>query len=134
VIATYTQTERLLRAHTPLGKDALLLVGFKGHEAVSQLYSFELEVVAENGKEVPFERLLGQPLGVDVLLPSRKRRYFHGICNRVGQGPRLLLHHLLAPDGAAVLAADQARPQPHLPAPYRPPDPQKGVGRVESEL
>jgi type VI secretion system secreted protein VgrG len=88
MLATYVQADRRMRIVTPLGKDALLLVGLTGHEAVSQLYAFDLEVRADNRNDVPFDRLLGQPVVADVLLPSGHRRHFHGLCNRVTQGRR----------------------------------------------
>jgi type VI secretion system secreted protein VgrG len=37
---TYTQTDRPLIVTTPLGKDVLLLTGFRGHEGISELFSF----------------------------------------------------------------------------------------------
>jgi type VI secretion system secreted protein VgrG len=89
--ATYTQVNRPLAVTTPLGADALLLVGFTGHEGISQLYSFHLDLLAENGRKVPFEQLLGQPVTVALRLPSEndssaRQRYFHGICCRFSQG------------------------------------------------
>src|SRR5262249_27038998 len=86
--ATYTQADRPLTVTTPLGRDDLLLVGFAGQEAISQLFSFQLDLLAENTREIPFENLLGQKVTVNLLLPGPggKRRYFSGICNRVSQG------------------------------------------------
>jgi type VI secretion system secreted protein VgrG len=85
---TYVQAERPLRVTTPLGKDALLLVGFTGQEALSQLFHFQLEVLAENKTDVAFDKLLGQKITVDLALPGGKRRYFNGVCSRVSQGTR----------------------------------------------
>ena len=36
---TYTQAEGPLAITTPLGKNVLLLTGFRGSEAISQLFS-----------------------------------------------------------------------------------------------
>jgi type VI secretion system secreted protein VgrG len=66
----------------------LLLVGFSGQEAISQLFSFQLDLLAENKTEVPFDKLLGQKIMVDLALPSGKRRHFSGICSRITQGMR----------------------------------------------
>jgi type VI secretion system secreted protein VgrG len=71
---------------TPLGPDDLLLVGFSGQESVSQLFTFALDLVAVNGTEVPFDKLLGQPITVRLDLADGKRRFFSGICNRISQG------------------------------------------------
>ena len=56
----YTETARALSLTTPLGKDALLLTGFTGQEAISQLFSFQLDLMAENKTEIAFEKVLGQ--------------------------------------------------------------------------
>jgi type VI secretion system secreted protein VgrG len=81
-----TQTSRPLAVTTPLGPDKLLLVGFSGQEALSQLFTFFLDCMAENKTEVPFDKLLGQPIGVRLELPGGKQRFFAGICSRVSQG------------------------------------------------
>ncbi len=73
---------------TPLGKDKLLLVGFTGQEAVSRLFSFQLDLLAENETDVAFDKLLGQKITVRLDLLERDKRYFSGICNRVSQGER----------------------------------------------
>ena len=63
-MSTYAQADRPMTVTTPLGKDDLLLVGFRGHEAISQLFDFQLDLLAENETEVPFEKLLGQKVTV----------------------------------------------------------------------
>jgi type VI secretion system secreted protein VgrG len=73
---------------TPLGKDTLLLVGFSGHEGISQLYSFQLDLIAENKTDVAFDKLLGQKVTVTQVLPKGKKRYFNGLCSRFMQGAR----------------------------------------------
>ncbi len=87
-MTTYVQANRPMSVTTPLGKDDLLLVGFRGNEAVSHLFEFQLELLAENATEIPFEKLLGQKLTVHLSLEDGKRRHFAGICNRVTQGTR----------------------------------------------
>jgi type VI secretion system secreted protein VgrG len=86
--AAYSQANRPMAVTTPLGQDALLLVSFMGQEGISQLFAFQLDVLAKNNQEVPFEKLLGQPLTVELALAQGTNRYFHGICNRVSQGAR----------------------------------------------
>jgi type VI secretion system secreted protein VgrG len=63
-------------------------VGFTGHEAVSQLFTFQLDLLAENQRQVPFEKLLGQMITVELELPAGQRRRFHGLVSRVSQGER----------------------------------------------
>ncbi len=84
----YTQTNRPLAVTTPLGPNVLLLTAFAGHEAISQLFSFQLDLIAENNRDVTFDRLLGQKLTVELALPAGGKRYFNGLCNRVSQSGR----------------------------------------------
>jgi type VI secretion system secreted protein VgrG len=85
---TYTQDNRPLSVRTPLGKDVLLLVGLTGHEAISRLFNFQLDLLAEDASKVKFDKLLGQKITVALKLPNEKERYFNGICNRISQGGR----------------------------------------------
>jgi type VI secretion system secreted protein VgrG len=87
-IATYAQAARPLTVTTPLGKDALLLVGFSGREDLSHLFSFQLDLVAENRSEVPFDKLMGQKVGVEIVLPGGGKRHFNGIVKSFRQGRR----------------------------------------------
>lgn len=73
---------------TPLGKDVLLLTGFRGEEAMSQPYNFELDLIAEVGCEVSFDRIVGQNVTVEMRLGREEKRYFHGLVKRFSQGPR----------------------------------------------
>ncbi len=81
-----TQDGRPLAIRTPLGKDKLLLIGLSGHEGISQLFSFQLEVLAEKKTEVAFEKLLGQNVTVEIALPQKEKRFFNGIVSRAIEG------------------------------------------------
>lgn len=85
-MAQFTQENRPIAVTTPLGEDVLLLVGFTGQEAISRLFSFQLDLLAENETQVNFDGLLGQPITITQVLPDEQERYFSGICNRVSQG------------------------------------------------
>jgi type VI secretion system secreted protein VgrG len=85
---TYFQADRPLSVTTPLGKDDLLLIGLSGHEAISQLFSFQLELLAENATDIAFDRLLGQKVSVTLRLSEKEIRHFSGIVSRVSQGVR----------------------------------------------
>lgn len=87
-MATYTQADRPVKVTTPLGADALLLVGFTGTEGISQLFQFQASVLADNKTDVPFDKLLGQKITLTFALPEGKTRLFNGICNRISQGER----------------------------------------------
>ena len=89
-MSTYVQADRWMTVTTPLGPDDLLLVGFAGHEAISQLFSFQVDLVAENQTVIPFEQLLGQKMTINLTLPEApsKKRHFSGICVRLTQSAR----------------------------------------------
>ncbi|WP_419193485.1 type VI secretion system Vgr family protein [Kolteria novifilia] len=74
-----------MKFSSPLGDDALLLIGFHGREAVSELYAFELDLVAPRGEEISFDKILGQSAAVESHLPETPRRYFRGMISRMAQ-------------------------------------------------
>ncbi len=84
----YTQQDRAMEVTTPLGKDKLLLIGFTGQESISRLFSFHLDLIAENETDVAFDKLLGQKITVRLDLLDGEKRHFNGICNRISQGER----------------------------------------------
>src|ERR1700688_3984368 len=98
---TYTQADRPLAITTPLGKDFLLLTALRGREAISQLFSFQVDLLAEAQREIRFDRILGQNVTLEMLLPGEEKRYFNGIVKRFSQDARddtfLHFHAELAP-------------------------------------
>ena len=89
---TYLQADRSMTVTTPLGPDVLLLVGFTGHEGISQLFSFELDLAAEDQSKVEFEKLLGGKITINLTVPGGQKRYFNGICTSLAQGMRGIDH------------------------------------------
>jgi type VI secretion system secreted protein VgrG len=87
-MAKYTQAVRLLEVATPLGADAFLLTGFTGHEGISRLFRFELDLLAENSQDVPFDKLLGQRAALRLALAKGQNRFISGIVSRLSQGAR----------------------------------------------
>src|SRR5262245_476635 len=87
-MANFTQATRQLAVNTPLGTDKFLLVGFTCREAISQLFVFHLDLLAENATNVSFDQLIGQGISVRINLPNKKQRFFHGLCSRISQGAR----------------------------------------------
>jgi type VI secretion system secreted protein VgrG len=75
-----------LSVTTPLGGDVLRLDTFSGTEAISELFSFKLDMYAPGGQEIPFEAVLGKEFRVTVTLPTGETRHFHGICSRFSSG------------------------------------------------
>ncbi|MBW2570377.1 MAG: type VI secretion system tip protein VgrG, partial [Deltaproteobacteria bacterium] len=81
----YTQENRLIAIDTPLGKDALLLAGFKGIERISGLFSFELNLLSEN-HNITFEDIIGKNVTVSIILADGDKRFFNGIISSFSQG------------------------------------------------
>jgi type VI secretion system secreted protein VgrG len=81
----YTQTERRIAISTPLGKDTLLLRGFKGTEAISQLYRFDLDLLSEN-PSVKFQDIVGKNVTVRLVDAQGEQRYWNGFISRFSQG------------------------------------------------
>jgi len=82
---TYSQHDRMMKVESPLGKDALLLEQFNGSESMSELFSFELDLLSP-GESVEFDKVIGQNLLIKMRLPvpGEKYRFFHGLCIRMG--------------------------------------------------
>lgn len=79
------QTNRLLTVSTPLGADAVLLVGFSGREELSRPFSFTLDLVT-NRPIAPAD-FVGQPVGWSVVYPDESPRLFHGRVKSLAVGP-----------------------------------------------
>jgi type VI secretion system secreted protein VgrG len=84
----YQQAGRPLSVTTPLGPDAMLLIAVRGEEALSTLFSFEFDCLAENATDVPFDKLLGQKATAAIKLGESENRYVSGIVSRVSQQSR----------------------------------------------
>lgn len=96
-MSTPTQADRPLSITTPLGKDAVYLTELKGHEAISELFRFELKVLSELKKPVAFDKVLGQPATVEIVLQDGQKRHVDGIVCGMKQGRRdeTFLHYEL---------------------------------------
>lgn len=82
----YTQDNRLISLDTPLGKDALLLQGFAGHEGISRLFHFNLDLASEK-PSLSFEAIVGQKVTITLNL-AKGKRYFNGYVSRFAQSGR----------------------------------------------
>lgn len=80
-----TQENRLIAVDTPLGRDALLLIAFRGTEELSTPFSFELDMISEN-HNISFESIVGKNVTVSIVLADGSKRYFNGIVSRFSQG------------------------------------------------
>lgn len=84
----FTQANRALRVTTPLGPDKLLITQFTGTERISELFKYELHLLAENSVKIEFDKLIGQKILVELDMPGKKKRFFSGICSRFSAGRR----------------------------------------------
>jgi type VI secretion system secreted protein VgrG len=85
-MALFSQAARPMSLTTPLGQDALLLEELHGTEAVSELFHFRLDLLADAGTPVPFEKVLGQKVTVALAMPDGGHRYINGLVNRFSEG------------------------------------------------
>jgi type VI secretion system secreted protein VgrG len=85
----YTQENRLISLTTPLGDDKLLLAGFSGHEAISRLFSFHLDLLADKTdpafKEIAFSDIIGKSVTITINQSDDTPRYFNGLVSRFAQ-------------------------------------------------
>ena len=84
--SSYTQANRLLSIDTPLGADVLLLRSLTGHEGISRLFSFDLELLAYDNNSISFKDIVGQNVTITVQLPDGTPRYINGYVSRFAQG------------------------------------------------
>lgn len=82
-----TQTNRQIGIETPLGEDVLLLRSFQGHEAVSRLFAFDLDLVSED-LSVSYDDIVGQAVTVRLGLADGSLRYWNGFVSRFVQAGR----------------------------------------------
>lgn len=83
----FTQADRLLSIETPLGPDVLLVSSFTGSEGISQLFNFDVNLLADrmmslDGK-VELDRLMGQAVTLGIVVnEDGDKRYINGIVRR----------------------------------------------------
>src|SRR5580704_14623711 len=82
-----TQTNRQIGIDTPLGEDVLLLRSFQGHEAVSQLFTLDLDLVSED-LSVNYDDIVGKAVTVRLGLSDGSLRYWNGCVSRFIQAGR----------------------------------------------
>jgi len=79
-----TQANRIASVTTSLGEDVLLLYRMSGSEHLSQLFSYELELLSEKNT-IDLKALLGQSMTVKLALADGGHRCFNGLVTRIGQ-------------------------------------------------
>jgi len=84
---SHTQEHRRIEISTPLGKDVLLLRGFTGSEAISQLFHFDLDLQSENDS-IKLQNIVGKNVTLRVFDAEGEERYWNGFISRISQGPQ----------------------------------------------
>ncbi|HEY8505577.1 MAG TPA: type VI secretion system tip protein TssI/VgrG, partial [Gemmataceae bacterium] len=85
----YSQADRALQVKSPLGEGRLLLAALRGREAVSELFEFDLHLLAPNDlPPVTFGELMGRPMTATVRLPAGNERKIHGLVMALRQEGR----------------------------------------------
>jgi len=90
-----TQENRLLKISTPLGEDFLLLNRLSATEEISSLYSFDVELLHDEGTERGFaptvvdaKNILGQAVAIEIFQRDGTTRTLSGMVNHFSQGHR----------------------------------------------
>ncbi len=73
----FKQATRALQIMTPLGEDALQVIGFSGEEELSRLFHFELDLISMNPQILP-EEIVGHNITFSFEYAEDKFRYFNG--------------------------------------------------------
>ena len=115
--ASYSQEHRLIAVDTPLGKDVLLLQELTGHEGISRLFSFDLDLLAFENDSISFEDIVGQKVSITLRLPDGTSALYQRVYKPIHarRNRRTLLHPLQRPGGAVALVPDPAGGLPNFP-------------------
>lgn len=91
----YTQEKRLITIDSPLGKDSLLLRSFSGHEGMSQIFRFSVELLSEN-HSISFKDIVGKQVTLHIHHSENDQRHWNGFVSRfscVGGDNRFSYYH-----------------------------------------
>ena len=87
-----------MKLTTPLGPNKLFPIAMHGHEALSELFQFQIEAVWTGESPLDFKSLLGFNVTLELALPAGKR-YINGIVQSIVQGihdsERFITHYFL---------------------------------------
>jgi type VI secretion system secreted protein VgrG len=88
----FSQANRLLQVKTPLGADTLLVTAFNGNEQISNLFCFDISLIAENSTQIDFSKIVGNEITLKVATLGTggdpNWRYINGICSNFSEGDR----------------------------------------------
>ena len=73
--------ERVVKAYTPLPEEQLKFRGMYGHETLSQLFEFDVELVSDS-HSLDMKQLLGKSVTLEIETSGAKPRYLNGQVTR----------------------------------------------------
>ncbi len=79
------QAQRRLAVTTPLGEDKLVLTAFAGHEEISRLFSYQLDMISDDDA-VDATKIVGKNVTFTVAMADDSPRYFNGFVSRFYAG------------------------------------------------
>jgi len=85
-MSKYTQTKRLLTVTTPLGADVLILTAFHGHEELSRLFTFDLDLFSEEKKNLAAPDIVGKNVTFSIGQQDGSLRHFNGFVSQFFAG------------------------------------------------
>ena len=93
-MAGYTQTNRILRFTSPIGTNKLLPTSFRGSEAISELFEYEIELFAEPNTVITPSAIVGKRVTLELQVnETGSKRYFNGIAACIeGSGGDSVFH------------------------------------------
>jgi len=79
---SHTQEDRLLKFSSPLGADVLLAESFYGTEGISQLFAFQVELLAQRTTVISTKQIVGKKVTLDIQVDDAGSvRNLNGIVN-----------------------------------------------------
>ena len=84
--SNWTQDRRLLAIETSLGKDKLLLTSLVGHEAISELFFYDLDMLSTDHAITP-ESLIGDKVKLVISSDDGNARPIHAMVAHWSSGP-----------------------------------------------
>ena len=86
----YKQQGRKMRVTVDgLGPDDLLLKAFCGTETISRLFTYEVEMIAENKQKIAYDQVLGKKATIHLQLPDESSEtHLNGLVVAFSQGDR----------------------------------------------
>ena len=68
-----------------LGEDVMLAASMIGHESISSMFSFSLDLISQKPDEVVFDQIIGQEITISLRLADESQRFFNGFVSRIAQ-------------------------------------------------